>query len=218
MSLITTGEVHAANAASSSRHSKPSAASLALNAKRALCSGEMSPGDSTRRVENGSGVAVAVAVAVSVAVGTAVGWNAGGVMTGAGAPPPGAGVVGAGVVPPPPGGAAIVMDDAARQLLVSLLSLTLLAESAQTSTVYRPAARPVGGLTTSLPVPVLPFLIAFWDAEPSLTSVLSSLASVDRTSPVVDALAAAPVLLTVHVTVVPAIAALLMVRSGFFAA
>ena len=130
------GEVHAANAASSSRHSKPSAASLALNAKRALCSGEMSPGDSTRRVVNGSGVAVAVAVAVSVAVGTAVGWIAGGGGDRRRSAAARGGRASArGVVPPPPGGAAIVSDDAARQLLVSVLSLTLSAESAQTSSV-----------------------------------------------------------------------------------
>ena len=58
---------------------------------RALQRGDVAGGLDQAR-GNGSGVAVAVAVAVSVAVGIAVGWNAGGVTTGAGAPPPGAGV------------------------------------------------------------------------------------------------------------------------------
>ena len=57
---MITGETHGANAASSSLHSKPSAASLALNAKRADCSGEMSCGASVSLVVNGSGVGVAV--------------------------------------------------------------------------------------------------------------------------------------------------------------
>src|SRR3954469_4736520 len=56
---IVTGDVQGANGASSSRHSKPSAASLALKAKRALCCGETSCGASVSLVVNGSGVGVA---------------------------------------------------------------------------------------------------------------------------------------------------------------
>src|SRR3954463_6765063 len=123
---IVTGDVQGANGASSSRHSKPSAASLALKAKRALCSAETSCGASVSLVVNGSGVGVAVLVGVLVlvlvgsgdAVGAGVGAAGGAGAGGSGAAP----ALGAGCGAACTAGALTSIDDAVRQLLVSELS------------------------------------------------------------------------------------------------
>src|SRR4051794_1895936 len=108
----TYGDVHGAKAAPSRLHSKPSAGSGGVKAKRADCTAVVSCGASVSFVANGSGVGGADAVGAGVA---ACCVGAGALVTGAGGvlvDGPGAG---AGAAPD------TVIVPAARQLLVSLL-------------------------------------------------------------------------------------------------